>query len=157
MKKLLLAAFLFPFVVLAGGHASTVDCTQPTHEATLAPAPISTVYQPPTEGSVTVSPPTPTISVVPQQAPVVPQQGGGSQIWCSGPTAPGWRVDLPNGGCKPAETAQLTTISPKSIPHVIPVSMPKVAPIPVVYLKDVPYTGYAPTWWEYILDLLLLR
>ena len=23
----------------------------------------------------------------------------GTQIWCSSPTAPGWRVDLPNGGC----------------------------------------------------------
>lgn len=25
--------------------------------------------------------------------------GGGTMPWCSGPMAPGWRVDLPNGGC----------------------------------------------------------
>ncbi len=25
--------------------------------------------------------------------------GGGSLLWCSGPSAPGWTVGLPNGGC----------------------------------------------------------
>lgn len=31
-------------------------------------------------------------------AAVLPQQGG-TQPWCSSPTAPGWHVDLVGGGC----------------------------------------------------------
>lgn len=30
--------------------------------------------------------------------------GGGSMPWCSGPMAPGWRVDLPGGGCGQVST-----------------------------------------------------
>lgn len=30
---------------------------------------------------------------------VVADNGGGGMIFCSGPSAPGWRVDLPGGGC----------------------------------------------------------
>ncbi len=39
--------------------------------------------------------------VAPAPAPVVetPKPTGGTQPWCSSPTAPGWRVDLPGGGC----------------------------------------------------------
>ncbi len=37
---------------------------------------------------------------------------GGAQPWCSSPTAPGWRVDLPGGGCgTTTTTASGTTIS----------------------------------------------
>lgn len=33
-------------------------------------------------------------------APVAPAPStGGTQPWCSSPTAPGWNVSLPNGGC----------------------------------------------------------
>lgn len=37
--------------------------------------------------------------VVPQDELVVPPEGNNGQIFCSGPTAPGWHVDLPGGGC----------------------------------------------------------
>lgn len=30
---------------------------------------------------------------------VVPTLGGGGQVFCSSPTAPGWNVSLPHGGC----------------------------------------------------------
>lgn len=30
---------------------------------------------------------------------------GSMQIWCSGPTAPGWNVSLPGGGCGHSELA----------------------------------------------------
>lgn len=36
--------------------------------------------------------------------------GGGSLLWCSGPSAPGWTVGLPNGGCGvPAAPVYLPT------------------------------------------------
>ncbi len=34
---------------------------------------------------------------VPSESTLV--TGGGTQVYCSGPTAPGWRVDLKDGGC----------------------------------------------------------
>lgn len=111
----------------------------------------------------------------PSPAPVVDQhktdtqlpKGGGSQIWCSGPTAPGWRVDLPNGGCsKVVHTLKKAKIAPKKTvkPHkVVKVHVkPKITPhatttpkiVPYIPLKDIPNTGYNPTLMQSLIDLL---
>lgn len=103
---------LVPALALAGGKHET------THSGS------------PPRGSIGntssyTSPPVPVTPPNAPQSPTSPAGGNNGQIYCSSPTAPGWRVSLPNGGC--------TT----SIP-----------------LKVLPYTGYDPTPWEYIVDLL---
>ena len=41
-----------------------------------------------------------TPSETPQKAPKAKKTGGGGgQVYCSAPTAPGWNVSLPGGGC----------------------------------------------------------
>ncbi len=82
---------------------------------------MNSCYVPPVTPVVTppVTPPpatTPTVSPIVTTAPT----GGGGQIYCSSPTAPGWNVSLPNGGCN-------TTPMATSVP-----------------LNILPYTGYNP-------------
>ncbi len=76
----------------------------------IVPTPI--VYHPPQ--------PTPSPSPLPSDTPPqsgAPASGGGNgMVWCSGPQAPGWNVNLPDGGC--------STTKPQSI-----------------QLSQLPYTG----------------
>ncbi len=70
-------------------------CFIPVH----VPTPPPVVIPPPV--IVVVPTPPPSIVVVPPTPVVVSSGGGGGngQIWCSGPSAPGWNVSLPGGGC----------------------------------------------------------
>lgn len=103
---------LVPALTLAGGKHETKRPSSP-----------------PGDSSSHTSLPVPQIPITPPnvpQPPTSPLGGNNGQIYCSGPTAPGWRVSLPNGGCMAT-----------SVP-----------------LRILPNTGYNPTPWEYIVDLL---
>lgn len=107
MKKAALFLLLVPALAFAGGshHETTPHKTNPQPTVPTTPTPT-----PQTAPPVVV--PTPAPAPVPSVAPQSPT-GGGGMIYCSGPLAPGWHVDQPNGGCKAT----------------------------VIYLRDVPYTG----------------
>lgn len=118
MKTLILALLLVPLITFAHGKDKTSSpvCTPDT---------VGSSPGKPVSSPVVVPPP-------PQQPPVlspVPSKTtpteGGSQIWCSGPTAPGWNVSLPNGGCS--------------------------KPI-VIHLNQLPRTGL--TFWQWLWQLL---
>lgn len=119
MKYLALLPLLFPLTVLA--HEEAPPVCEATPET---PPPVVTM--PPSSPTVPVPPTAPSNSV-----PVVPT-GGSGQIYCSGPTAPGWHVDLPNGGCKPTQNP------PNLLKPIQPVVTP---PMKTIYLRDMPYTG----------------
>lgn len=74
------------------------------NEPTPTPAP----YTPETSVAPQISPPT---------VPATPNTGNG-MIWCSGPQAPGWNVNLPDGGCSRASSTST-----------------------VIHLDQLPYTG----------------
>lgn len=105
-KYLLLLALFLPLSLYATG----------SHHSGYPRHPVS----PPV---VPVPPPVDLPLVVPTVPPSLPS--GGGQIYCSGPTSPGWNVSLPDGGCKP--------------------------PV-VVRLSDVPPTGL--TLWQWVVQLL---
>lgn len=116
-KSLMWISLLFiPFIVFAGGSKQTNQCYTPPpkqHEivvhVTPPPVPTPTPIPPPTPSpsptpavipvQIVVITPTPTVPT-PSPAPVVPQNNSNGQIWCSGPSAPGWNVSKANGGCQ---------------------------------------------------------
>lgn len=114
MKYLII--LLFPFIAFAGGSHHYDKPTPP-------PAPPVSAYVPPT---ATITPP-PTQAATPQQTPIA-APGGGTQIYCSSPTAPGYQVGVPDGGCKP-----------------------KVTHPAFIKLTDMPRTG--ATFIDFLLDL----
>lgn len=70
-------------------------------------------------------------SVTAPQAPPMPTANtpagspvGNGMVWCSGPQAPGWNVNLPDGGCSPQKPLTSTGT--------------------VVQLSQLPYTGDSP-------------
>lgn len=90
-------------------------CFIPVHHPTPPPVYIPPVIPP----IVVVIPPVipimpPTVSVVPQVTTSVSNSNNG-QAWCSGPSAPGWNVSLPNGGCKPTQCVPITNFQVKNI------------------------------------------
>jgi hypothetical protein len=78
-----------------------------------SPPPTPTSPQPTTPSPTPQSAPTPSPSIIPP----APAGGGNGMVWCSGPQAPGWNVNLPDGGCS-------TTTKPN-----------------VVHLSQLGYTG----------------
>lgn len=79
------------------------------------------IYTPPMQ---TPPPPAPAPAPLPQPSvpgvnPSAVTSGGNGMVWCSGPQAPGWNVNLPNGGCSPAKST-------------------------VIHLNQLPYTGDSP-------------
>lgn len=139
----------------------------PTPPVPKAPNVVVPVQQPtPTkQGSVS---PAPVVNERPQKE--IPQ-GGSYQIYCSGPTAPGWRVDLPNGGCKPItpkiapkkpvkpHKVVKVLVKPKIVSHAT--TTPNIAkgtlmPVsaPYISLKQIPNTGYNPTYLQSLIDFL---
>lgn len=125
-KYLILVPLLVPFVAFAGGHEAPPVCTVEEHE-TPPPVVPSTPVPPTVQPAPTPVPPNQPVPSAPVSEVSQPAPAGGSgQIWCSGPTAPGWRVDLPNGGCKPTQNT----------PNLLKPTQPV-----VIHLRDMPYTG----------------
>lgn len=114
---------MLPSIILANLHMGIIKTTSTNtcYEKTTPVVPVHPVSPP----SVPASTPPPVVNPTPVSNPApTPVQSsqatGGTQIWCSGPTAPGWRVDLPGGGC--ATTSAL--VAPQ-----------------VIHLNQLPYTG----------------
>lgn len=95
---ILFFAFLIPVIVFAGGkHHTPPPTTQPP---------------------VVVTQPTPVPVVVPMYvAPPATHGPGGAQIYCSGPTAPGWTNGLPDGGCGPKKPISKIDIGTSTLPY----------------------------------------
>lgn len=145
----------------AGGHQQT----SPTHSHPYTPASQETPIK---EVPVVALPPKPTVElrpvdnatvILPSKAPEIPtvinsnfvsnSGGGGSMVWCSGPTAPGWRVDLEDGGCRSIAN---------TVPSATGTSPSTVTRVTAVRLSDMPYTGVVHPFKEFffaILELLL--
>lgn len=95
------------------GHKYHIQTHEPVKQPDLVlPTPS------PTPTTPTPAPSTPTSAQ--------PQNSGNGMIWCSGPQAPGWNVNLPDGGCG----------TPGIPVHAIVPGNPG-----VVHLSDLPYTG----------------
>jgi hypothetical protein len=119
IKAILLILLLTPLSTYAGGHSNSCTDSNPP-----SPVPPPVVVPVPPVQTPQPSPLPPTTLVTNR----ISTDGG--QIYCSGPTAPGWRVDLPNGGCKPVNVEK---------------------PV-VVHLSAMPYTGL--TFWGWLMQLL---
>lgn len=124
MKYLII--LLFPFIAFAGGSHHYDKPTPP-------PTPVVTPYTPPT---ATITPP-PTPAAIPQPTPIPAPSGGGTQIYCSSPSAPGWNVSLPDGGCSP-KTSKNEQVPVKPVQK-------------YVKLNALPPTG--ETFIDFLLDL----
>jgi hypothetical protein len=86
--------------------------TTPVATSTL---PIATTTPPLSTTTPTLSTSTPVSTTTPSISPIVePKPLGNGAIWCSGPTAPGWNVSKPNGGCN-TNTVPVHHIDPKPI------------------------------------------
>lgn len=104
MKSLIIVAavLLFPLSAFAGGSHHYEKQTPP-----IVVQPNEVVWF----HSINDAPPSPWASEVPQP-PVKQSSGGNGEIYCSSPTAPGWRVDLPNGGCEKQVTKVPLSVLP---------------------------------------------
>lgn len=120
MKTLILALLLVPLI---------------TYGKDKTPPPVCTPESPVGSSPGKPSSPPPVVSPVPSNPVVAPVPSktapteGGSQIWCSGPTAPGYQNGVPYGGC--------ANLIPKPI---------------VIHLNQMPYTGL--TFWQWLLQLI---
>lgn len=121
MKTLILALLLVPLITFAHGKDKTPPpvCTPDT----VGSSPGKPVSPPPVVSPVPTSP---VLSPVPSKT--APTEGG-SQIWCSGPTAPGYRNGVPYGGC--------ANLMPKPL---------------VIHLNQLPRTGL--TFWQWLWQLI---
>lgn len=94
----------------------TYEPIVPPKPHTAPTIPVPTAFQSPP----TISTPMPSPALPPTQVGAGPTSpGGNGMVWCSGPSAPGWNVNLPNGGCTPSKPT-------------------------VVHLDQLPYTGDSP-------------
>lgn len=134
MKKYIVLFLLIPSIALAGGFHEKTHKTTPVY--TPPPAPVVVVPAQP----VPVSQPS-----NPAPHPVA-SGGGNGQIYCSGPTAPGWQVGISDGGCNHPEKPDGSSSPeiPDNLNHPT-----------FVMLNTVPYTGTTITdllydlffWW----------
>ncbi len=157
MKKIICVALLLlcPTISFAGGKShdsySEPPCPTPavpekTHVAPIPAAPTPPVPVTPLQPMqpvITTAQLAPVPPIVNQSSVTVNQSstnsgGGGGQLYCSSPTAPGWNVSLPNGGC-------VQSVPTLEVPSKV------LRPVQVVRLSDMPYTGL--TWWKYFLQL----
>lgn len=142
-------AVLLPGSALAGGKSEQVCTPQTIVQPSIVPQ-VVTIPQP---APVPLSPP-----ITSPSASQSVEQGNG-EIYCSSPTAPGWRVDLPGGGCTVPAPVTLTKINyPKKttyhVPKVIRETVTATSTPQIVPLVSIPFTGYRPTLVEYLRDLL---
>lgn len=108
MKKIILiTTLLLPGITYAGG--SHYYQPIPSHDKQTSPPAVSTPIPTPSAPASVVTP-TPAGNPTPS--------GGGTQIYCSSPTAPGYRVGVPNGGCPtPISTRTVTSVPLNALPY----------------------------------------